>query len=86
MAVGYRKSKDGRLEKKPDLRVQRALEYQKAAASSSCLASGWLTTRIELGPNLPEHFFNRLAHHLTLFDLAGTAVNHIVPLSLRVVR
>ncbi len=46
VAAGYRKTRDGRLEKEPDLRVQRALEFSLisshnlAAHGSSCAGSG----------------------------------------------
>ena len=51
-----------------------ALVVPNAAANSSCRASGWLTTRIELAADVPKHFVHRLAIHLPLFNLARPTV------------
>jgi len=57
--------------------------YQSAALFSSSSASGWLTTCMELGANVPNGFLYRAAGDLALLDLAGAPVNDLVPLLLR---
>jgi hypothetical protein len=53
--------------------------YHCAPASNSWSASGWLTTCMELGANVPNGFFRRTASDLAFFDLAGPSVNDFLP-------
>src|SRR5438093_1133972 len=54
--------------------------YQRAAASSSSSASGWLTTRMELGADVLNDLLHRAATDFAFVDFAGAPVNDFLPL------
>jgi hypothetical protein len=43
-------------------------------------ASGWLTTCMELGANVPHGLFHRSAMNPAFLNFAGTAVNDFTPM------